>query len=38
MKNSNKTMGDVLKEFVEYDAKKRNIRFVTIKEIFDDKI
>jgi hypothetical protein len=38
MKKSNKTMGVVLKEFVEYAAKKRNIQFVTIKEIFDDKI
>lgn len=37
MKNSNQTMGAVLKEFVEYAAKKRNIQFVTMKEAFYEK-
>lgn len=35
MKNSNKTMGEVLKEIVSYAATKSNVQFVNMKEIFE---
>jgi hypothetical protein len=38
MNNSEKKMGEVLKEFVDYAAKKTNVHFVTMNEIFDETI
>lgn len=37
MKNSNKTMGETLKEFILFVSKKSNIQFVKLNQIFEEQ-